>query len=76
MDPRSSAVINEVIGKLQELLGGRTGASSGPREASIPDFDNNFAKCVDKSKTLSAEIQALVKIQSFRLQFLHQQLNI
>lgn len=31
MDPRSSAVINEVIAKLQDLLGGRTGASSGPK---------------------------------------------
>lgn len=53
MDPKSAAVINEVIGKLQDLLGGRTGGSSGPKEASIPDFDNNFAKCVEKSKQLS-----------------------
>jgi hypothetical protein len=61
MDPKSAAVLNEVIGKLQDLLGGRTGASSGPKEASIPDFDNNFAKCVEKSKSLSPEIQTLVR---------------
>lgn len=53
MDPKSAAVVSEVIAKLQDLLGGRTGASSGPKEASIPDFDINFAKCVEKSKTLS-----------------------
>jgi hypothetical protein len=60
MDPKSSAVLNEVIAKLQDLLGGRTGASSGPKEASIPDFDNNFAKVVERSKTLPQEIQTLV----------------
>lgn len=59
MDPKSSAVINEVIAKLQDLLGGRS-AASGPREANIPEFDNNFAKCVEKSKELSAQIQTLV----------------
>jgi hypothetical protein len=53
MDPKSATVINEVIAKLQDLLGGKTAASSGPKEASIPEFDSNFAKCVEKSKTLS-----------------------
>jgi hypothetical protein len=61
MDPKSSAVINEVIAKLQDLLGGRTGASSAPKSANIPDFDNNFAKCVEKSKSLSHELQTLVR---------------
>ena len=51
MDPKSTAVLNEVIAKLQDLLGGRT-ASSGPKEATIPEFDTHFAKFVERSKTL------------------------
>ncbi len=52
MDPKSSAVVQEVIARLQGLLGG-AGGSSGPKEAAIPEFDSNFAKCADKAKTLS-----------------------
>jgi hypothetical protein len=31
MDPKSSAVLNEVIAKLQGLLGGGAGVASGPK---------------------------------------------
>jgi len=62
---KSTAVINEVIAKLQDLLGGRT-SSSGPKEARIPDFDANFAKVVERSKTLPHEIQVLVNFTSCR----------
>lgn len=51
MDPKSAAVVQEVIAKLQGLFGGSS--SSGPKEAVIPEFDTNFAKCAEKAKTLS-----------------------
>ena len=46
MEPHASAVIHDVISKLQGLLGG-PGASSEPQEATIPEFDSNLAKFVD-----------------------------
>lgn len=56
MDTHSSAVISEVIAKLQGLLGSSpssSSSSSGPKEAVIPEFDANLAKCLDKAKATS-----------------------
>lgn len=53
MDTNSSAVIAEVIAKLQGLLGSTPSNSSGPKEASIPEFDTNLAKCLEKAKATS-----------------------
>jgi hypothetical protein len=62
MDPNSSAVVAEVIAKLQGLLGQGGSAPSGPKEALIPPFDTAFALCQQKAKTLSPEIQKLVAL--------------
>jgi len=53
MDTKSSAVISEVIAKLQGLLGSAPSSSSDPKEATIPDFDTNLAKCLEKAKATS-----------------------
>jgi hypothetical protein len=53
MDTNSSAVISEVISKLQGLLGPAPSKSSEPKEANMPEFDANLAKCLDKAKTIS-----------------------
>jgi hypothetical protein len=64
MDLHSDAVIEECINKLQGLLGGAktTGQSSGahPKAVSIPQFDHEFAKCLDKAKSIGPELTKLV----------------
>ena len=58
-----AAVINECINKLQGLLGNNgnssqtasnahKGSSSQPSALSIPAFDSNFAKCLDKANAV------------------------
>jgi hypothetical protein len=73
MDTKSSAVIAEVIAKLQGLLGSGSSTSSDPKEASIPEFDTNLAKCLDKAKAISPELTKLVKQSLIRLKSLLQQ---
>lgn len=46
MDTQSANVIADVIAKLQGLLGNAPATSSAPKVASIPEFDNNLAKCL------------------------------
>lgn len=70
MDPKSTAIIQEVIAKLQELLGEGSKGPSDPSIANIPDFDAKFAQCVEKSKTLSPEIQKLVNYYRNRRPYL------
>lgn len=63
MDQNSSAVISEVISKLQGLLGSSTGKSaSEPVAVSIPDFDSNLNLCLDKAKKVAPELLTLVTI--------------
>lgn len=74
MDTKASAVITEVIAKLQGLLGSAPSSSSDPKEASIPEFDTNLAKCLDKAKAISPELTKLVNLVLIRLKsmLLHQ----
>ena len=72
MDTKSSAVITEVIAKLQGLLGSGSSNSSDPKEASIPEFDTNLAKCLEKAKAVSPELTKLVKHRLLRLKSLPQ----
>ena len=66
MDTNSSAVIAEVIAKLQGLLGPTSAKSSAPTEASMPEFDANLAKCLEKAKATSPELTRLVNMRKFR----------
>lgn len=70
MDPNSTAVLTEVIAKLQGLLGqGPNSAPAGPKEAAIPSFDSAFSLVLEKAKTLSPEIQKLVPFHKSRQVF-------
>ena len=55
MDQNSKAVISDVISQLQGLLGGKA-SSSEPKQASIPEFDSNLTKCLEKAKSICPEL--------------------
>lgn len=61
MDHNTSAVIAEVVAKLQGLLGKPAGPAA-PKEAALPEFDAALKKCVEKAQTLSPEIIKLVRL--------------
>lgn len=63
MDQNSASVITDVISKLQALLGNSPGGStSEPKSASIPEFDSNLAKCLERAKAVAPELYELVPI--------------
>jgi hypothetical protein len=63
MDQHSASVITDVISKLQTLLGNYPAASSSePKAASIPEFDSNLAKCLERAKAVAPELYELVLI--------------
>jgi hypothetical protein len=67
MDHHSSAVISEVITKLQGLLGPSSGNTSTKLSAaSLPEFDENLAKCLEKAKSVAPELFDLVLPLSLR----------
>ena len=66
MDQKSVAVISEVIAKLQGLMGTSAGTSSGPTAASLPEFDANLAKCIQKADTISPQLVKLVRKLTLR----------
>lgn len=67
MDHNSGAVISEVIAKLQGLIGSSpVNTPTKLSAATIPEFDDNLAKCLDKAKSVAPELFDLVLPLSLR----------